>query len=114
MIPNLALGSEVGFKWAFEDEDFEEGLLLQIMAELDYSITSIGLTPWLGIGFFDQLTESQLNGEDVGGDESQMEIWFGASYAITPMIAVKAQFTISNGDLWGDSNKITAGAEINF
>lgn len=113
-MPGLALGTEAGFKWKFEDEKKEEGLILQIMAELDYTIASIGLTPWVGLGFFDQLTETQIDGHDNGGDESQIEIWFGASYAINQMIGIKAQFTISNGDLWGDHNALKVGATINF
>lgn len=114
-MPGLALGAEAGFKWKFEDEDYEEGLLLQVMAELDYTVPGIGLTPWVGLGFFDQLTESEAHGHEIDGtDESQIELWIGASYAINQMISVKAQFTLSKGDLWGDHNVIDIGAQVNF
>ncbi len=111
----LAVGAEAGLKWKFEDENMEEGLILQVMAEIDYTIPSVGLTVWGGLGFFDQLTETEINGYDVeDSDESQIELWAGASYAINQMIALRAQFTLSKGDLWGDHNTIEVGAQINF
>lgn len=113
-IPGLALGSELGFNWKFEDEDIEEGLQMTLQAELDYTIASIGLTPWVGLSFDMQLTETQVNGHDAGGDENQITFWFGAGYDINPMFTVKANFVISNGDLWGDSMAINGALDINF
>lgn len=113
-MPGLALGSELGFDWYFEDEDFEEGLLMVIKAEIDYTIASLGLTPWIGIEFDAQLTEDQANGNDVGGDENQFTFYVGAAYDISKMFGVKANFVISNGDLYGDSMGINGKFYINF
>lgn len=114
IMPNLVVGAEAGAKWMFEDENFEEGLLLQAMGELDYTLANTGLTPWVGFGFFDKLTENKIDGEDAGGDDTQFQLWAGVSYDLTPMIALRAQFVVSNGDLWGDHNEISMGADINF
>lgn len=113
-IPNLVLGSELGFDWMFEDEDFEEGVVMTIQAELDYTIASIGLTPWIGLGFDQQLSKHQLDGHEIGDTENQLNFWVGACYAINQMIGVKANFTISNGDLYGDTKTLSGGIEINF
>lgn len=114
LIPNLALGAEAGFEWKFEDEKFEEGLTMTLQAELDYTIASIGLTPWIGFALNMRLTENQVDGHDAGGDDSQMTIWLGAGYAINQMFGVKANFVISNGDLYGDSMGINAALTIKF
>lgn len=113
-IPGLALGSELGFDWFFEDEDFEDGLLMKVKAELDYTIASVGLTPWIGLEFDAQLTEDQVDGHDFGGDENQFTFYVGAGYNITKMFGVKANFVISNGDLYGDSMGVNGKFYINF
>ena len=114
LVPNLWLGSELGFDWMFEDEKKEEGVTMSIQAELDYSIASIGLTPWIGLEFDKQLTEDKQDGHDVGGDESQLTFWVGAQYDINQMFAVKANFAISNGDLYGDNNTLKGALLIRF
>ena len=114
LIPNLWFGSELGFDWMFEDEKKEEGVTMTIQGEFDYTIASIGLTPWIGIEFDKQLTEDKLDGHDAGGDESQLTFWVGAQYDINQMFAVKANFAISNGDLYGDSNTLKGAFVVRF
>lgn len=81
-MPELALGSELGFSWLFEDEDFEQGLLMKLQAELDYTIASIGLTPWVGFEFDYQLTDSEAAGYDVDDSgNNEFSFWIGA---VTP------------------------------
>lgn len=113
-MPELALGSELGFNWLFEDEDYEEGLLMRLQAELDYTIASIGLTPWVGFEFDYRLTDSEAAGHDAddSGDNG-ISFWVGAGYDINAMFGVKANFVISRGDL-GDSQEINASLDINF
>ncbi|SMP56810.1 transporter [Fibrobacter sp. UWB10] len=113
-IPNLWFGSELGFDWMFEDEKVEEGVTMTIQAELDYTIAAIGLTPWIGIEFDKQLTEDKIDGNDAGGDENQLTFWVGAQYDINQMFAVKVNFAISNGDLYGDSNTLKGAFLIRF
>lgn len=113
-IPNLWFGSELGFDWKFEDEKKEEGLKMTIQGELDYTIASIGLTPWIGLDFDKKLSENKVDGNDAGGDDSQLTFWIGAGYDINQMFAVKANFIISNGDLEGDYTAINAKVAIKF
>lgn len=114
-IPNLWFGSELGFDWMFEDEKYEEGVTMTLQAELDYTIASIGLTPWIGFAFNKQLSKDKADGHDVDGtDESQLTFWVGAQYDINQMFAVKANFAISNGDLYGDSNTLKGALLIRF
>lgn len=113
-VPNLWFGSELGFDWKFEDEKFEEGLKMTIQAEIDYTIASIGLTPWFGLEFDKKLTENKIDGHDAGGDDSQLTFWIGAGYDINPMFTVKANIIISNGDLDGDYTALNGKLAINF
>lgn len=114
-VTNLWFGSELGFDWKFEDEKKEEGLKMTIQGELDYTIASIGLTPWIGIDFDKKLTEDKLDGKDVEDtDKSQITVWIGAGYDINPMFAIKANFIISNGDLDGDYTAINGKVAIRF
>lgn len=113
-MPELALGSELGFSWLFEDEDFEQGLLMKLQAELDYTIASIGLTPWVGFEFDYQLTDSEAAGYDVDDSgNNEFSFWIGAGYAINAMFSVKANLVIARGD-FGDSQEINAALDINF
>ena len=115
IVSNLWIGSELGFDWEFEDEKYEEGLTMTIQAELDYTIASIGLTPWIGLEFDKQLSKDKSDGHDVDGtDESQLTFWVGAQYDINQMFAVKANFAISNGDLYGDNNTLKGALVIRF
>ena len=115
IVSNLWIGSELGFDWMFEDEKKEEGVTMTIQAELDYTIASIGLTPWIGLEFDKQLSKDKLDGHDIDGtDESQLTFWVGAQYDINQMFAVKANFAISNGDLYGDSNTLKGALVIRF
>lgn len=114
-IPGLALGSELGLDWFFEDEDYEEGLLLKLKAELDYTIASIGLTPWIGIEFDAQVTKDQSHGHDVPDtDENQFTFYIGAAYNFSPMFGIKGNFVMSQGDLYGDSMGVNGKLYINF
>ncbi len=113
-IPGLTLGSELGFDWKFEDEDYEEGLMMMLQAELDYTIASIGLTPWVGLGYNRQLTDDQANGKETSGSgDDQVTFWVGAGYDINAMFSVKANFVITRGEL-GDAQEINAALDINF
>lgn len=113
-IPNLVLGSEAGVEYLFEDEDIDKGLLMKIQAELDYTIASIGLTPWIGFEFDYRLTDSEYGSieSDDSGDNS-FSFWVGGSYAINQMFAVKANFILTRGD-FGDSETVNAALDINF
>ncbi len=113
-MPNLALGSELGFDWKFEDEDLEEGLMMTLQAELDYTIASIGLTPWVGLEYDQQLSDNQVKGHKTNGSgDNGISFWVGAGYDINAMLSVKANLVISRGD-FGDSQEINAALDINF
>ncbi len=113
-IPNLVLGSEAGVEYKFEDNDTDEGLLLKVQAELDYTIASLGLTPWVGLEFDYRLTDTEYDSveADDSGDNS-ISFWVGGSYAINQMFAVKANFILTRGD-FGDSETVNAALDINF
>ncbi len=113
-IPNLVLGSEAGVEYKFEDDDTDEGLLLKVQAELDYTIASLGLTPWVGLEFDYRLTDTEFasHSADDSGDNS-ISFWVGGSYAINQMFAVKANFILTRGD-FGDSETVNAALDINF
>ncbi len=113
-IPNLVLGSEAGVEYKFEDDDTDEGLLLKVQAELDYTIASLGLTPWVGLEFDYRLTDTEFDSHssDDSGDNS-ISFWVGGSYSINQMFAVKANFILTRGD-FGDSETVNAALDINF
>lgn len=114
LMPNLVLGSELGLNWKFEDEDIDEGLKMTLQGELDYTIASIGLTPWVGLAFDLRLTDSEyasVKADDSG--DNGISFWVGAGYDINAMLSVKANLVISRGD-FGDSQEINAALDINF
>jgi len=113
LVSNLYIGSELGLTFDLEDEDLSHGLVLTLQAELDYSIASIGLTPWIGFAFNYKLTDDEYSGvgkwEDHSGDNG-FTIWLGAQYDINTMFGVKANFIINTGDsmsAFGGDNKAT-------
>lgn len=113
-IPNLVLGSEAGVEYKFEDYKTDEGLLLKVQAELDYTIASLGLTPWVGLEFDYRLTDTEYDSRsaDDSGNNS-ISFWVGGSYSINQMFAVKANFILTRGD-FGDSETVNAALDINF
>jgi len=128
--PGLALGSELGLSYKFADEyarnsDRSEGLGLTLQAELDYTIASVGLTPYLGLGFDVRLSDIEDEWDEgkvsyskkYGSGDSDFRVWLGASYAINQMIAVKAQFTMKFADdntMGTDWKGILGAVDINF
>lgn len=122
LIPNLVLGSEAGLSYKFEDEDRTDGLGLTVQAEFDYTIASIGLTPWIG-GEFDMRISDVEEGKgqakhEYGSGDSAFTLWIGAGYSINPMFYVKANFLMTFADekesLGGDSMGVNAALDINF
>lgn len=125
-IPGLALGSEAGLSYKFEDENVTEGLGLTIKAELDYTIASIGLTPWIGAEFdmrISDIKEEYKKGKDkytheYGSGDNAFTIWVGAAYKINEMFTVKANFISKFADedetMGVDWNGVNAKLDINF
>ncbi len=110
LIPNLYLGSELGLTFDLEDEDISHGLVLTLQAELDYSIASIGLTPWIGLAFNYKLTDDEhtVTKDKAHSGDNGFTIWLGAQYDINPMLGVKGNFIINTGDsmsIYGGDNK---------
>jgi len=104
-VPNLWFGSELGLNYDLEDEDISHGLVLTLQAELDYTIASVGLTPWIGLAFNHKLTDDEAENElgkwkDHAGDNG-FTFWIGAGYDINPMFTVKANIIFNSGDSMG-------------
>lgn len=121
-MPGLALGSEAGISYKFEDENRTEGLGLTIQAELDYTIASIGLTPWIGAEFDVRLSDVEEDmgpaTAEYGSGDSDFIVWIGAGYDITKMFSVKANFVMKFADekesMGGDWTAVNAALDINF
>lgn len=132
-MPGLAFGSELGLSYKFGDDYIEkpeleksEGLGIKIQAEVDYTIASVGLTPWLGLSYERRLSDIEQetfdNGskkitEEYGSGDDAFQLWLGVGYAINPMFTVKAQFTMKFADddtMGTDWKGIKAAFDVNF
>ena len=121
-VPNLWFGSEAGISYKFEDEHKTEGLGLTLQAELDYTIASIGLTPWIGAAMEMRISdvEEDLPGAKIeyGSGDNAFLVWIGAGYDITPMFTVKANFIMKFADekesMGEDWMGVNAKLAINF
>lgn len=117
-MPGLAFGSEAGISYKFEDNNMTEGLGLTIQAELDYTIASIGLTPWIGAAFDIRLSDVEVGPAEFGSGDSAFKLWLGAGYNINPMFAVKANFIMKFADekesMGGDWMGVNAKFVVNF
>lgn len=117
-MPGLAFGSEAGLSYKFEDNDMTEGLGLKIQAELDYTIASIGLTPWIGASFDVRLSDVEAGPAEYGSGDSAFTLWIGAGYPINDMFAVKGNFIMQFADeaesMGGDWMGVNAKVVINF
>lgn len=117
-MPGLAFGSEAGISYKFEDNNMTEGLGLKIQAELDYTIASIGLTPWIGAAFDIRLSDVEVGPAEFGSGDSAFTLWLGAGYNINPMFAVKANFIMKFADekesMGGDWMGVNAKFVVNF
>lgn len=117
-MPGLAFGSEAGLSYKFENEDMSEGLGLKIQAELDYTIASIGLTPWIGAAFDIRLSDVEAGPVEYGSGDSAFTLWIGAGYPINDMFAVKANFIMKFADeaesMGGDWMGVNAKFVVNF
>ena len=121
-VPNLWFGSEAGLSYKFEDEKVTEGLGLTLQVELDYTIASIGLTPWIGAEMDMRISdvEEDLPGAKIeyGSGDKAFLVWIGAGYDITPMFTVKANFIMKFADekesMGGDWKGVNAKLAINF
>ena len=121
-MPGLALGSEAGVSYKFEDENTTEGLGLTILAELDYTLPSIPLTPWIGAEFDVRLSDVEEDmgpaTAEYGSGDSDFIIWIGAGYDINKMFSVKANFVMTFADeeesMGTDAMEINAALDINF
>lgn len=121
-VPNLWFGSEAGVSYKFEDEHMTEGLGLTLQAELDYTIASIGLTPWIGAAMEMRISdvEEDLPGAKIeyGSGDKAILVWLGAGYEINPMFTVKANFIMKFADekesMGGDWTGVNAKLAIKF
>lgn len=117
-MPGLAFGSEAGISYKFEDNNRTEGLGLKIQAELDYTIASIGLTPWIGASFDVRLSDVEEGPAEYGSGDSAFRLWIGAGYPINDMFAVKGNFIMKFADeaesMGGDWMGVNAKVVINF
>ena len=117
-MPGLAFGSEAGISYKFEDNNITEGLGLKIQAELDYTIASIGLTPWIGAAFDIRLSDVEVGPVEYGSGDSAFTLWLGAGYNINSMFAVKANFIMKFADekesMGGDWMGVNAKFVVNF
>ena len=126
-VPNLWFGSEAGLSYKFEDEKTTEGLGLTLQAELDYTIASIGLTPWVGAEMLMRISDVEEETFDVNGVKGTIKygsgdkaflVWLGAGYAINQMFTVKANFIMKFADekesLGGDWKGVNAKLAIKF
>lgn len=117
-MPGLAFGSEAGISYKFENNNITEGLGLKIQAELDYTIASIGLTPWIGAAFDIRLSDVEVGPVEDGSGDSAFTLWLGAGYNINPMFAVKANFIMKFADeaesMGGDWMGVNAKFVVNF
>lgn len=117
-MPGLAFGSEAGLSYKFEDNNMTEGLGLKIQAELDYTIASIVLTPWIGASFDVRLSDVEAGPAEYGSGDSAFTLWIGAGYPINDMFAVKGNFIMKFADeaesMGGDWMGVNAKVVINF
>ena len=121
-VPNLWFGSEAGVSYKFEDEHKTEGLGLTVQAELDYTIASIGLTPWIGAALNMRLSDVEEDypgaKAEYGSGDKAILVWLGAGYDINPMFTVKANFIMKFADekesMGGDWTGVNAKLAINF
>lgn len=117
-MPGLALGSEAGISYKFEDENRTEGLGLTIQAELDYTIASIGLTPWVGAAFRVRLSDVEDDlgpvTNEYGSGDNAIDLWLGASYSITQMFYVKANFLMTFADEKESLDHDSMGFNVKF
>ena len=121
-VPNLWFGSEAGVSYKFEDEHMTEGLGLTLQVELDYTIASIGLTPWIGAEMDMRISDVEVEVAGVkskyGSGDNAFLVWIGAGYDITPMFTVKANFIMKFADekesMGGDWKGVNAKLAINF
>lgn len=117
-MPGLAFGSEAGISYKFEDNNRTDGLGLKIQAELDYTIASIGLTPWIGASFDVRLSDVEDGPAEYGSGDSAFTLWIGAGYPINDMFAVKGNFIMQFADeaesMGGDWMGVNAKVVINF
>ncbi len=122
LVSNLYIGSELGLTFDLEDEDLSHGLVLTLQAELDYSIASIGLTPWIGGALNMRISdvEDDFGGvkTEYGSGDKAILVWLGAGYDINPMFTIKANFIMKFADekesMGGDWTGVNAKLAINF
>ncbi len=114
LVPNLVLGTEAGIFWGFKRHDFEPGLVMNLAAELGYTIPEYGLTPFVGLELKYKLTDDEgVNWEDNAGDNS-ICLWLGAAYAINAEMAVDGKLKVRSGDSSNHLDGDAVGIEVNF
>lgn len=114
LVPNLVLGTEAGLYWGFKRHDFEPGLVMNLAAELGYTIPAYGLTPFVGLELKYKLTDDEdYNREDNAGDNS-ICLWLGAAYAISSEMAVDGKLKVRSGDSSEPLDGDAVGIEVNF
>ncbi len=115
LVPNLVLGTEAGIFWGFKRHDFEPGLVMNLAAELGYTIPEYGLTPFVGLELKYKLTDDEEgdNWEDNAGDNS-ICLWLGAAYAINAEMAVDGKLKVRSGDSSDHLDGDAVGIEVNF
>lgn len=114
LVPNLVLGTEAGVYWGFKRHDFEPGLVMNIAAELGYTIPEYGLTPFVGLELKYKLTDDEgYNWEDNAGDNS-ICLWLGTAYAINSEMTVDGKLKVRSGDSSDPLDGDAVGIEVNF
>ncbi len=114
LVPNLVLGTEAGVYWGFKRHDFEPGLVMNLAAELGYTIPAYGLTPFVGLELKYKLTDDEgSNWEDNAGDNS-ICLWLGAAYTINAEMAVDGKLKVRSGDSSDHLDGDAVGIEVNF
>lgn len=120
-VAGLVFGTEAGFDWGFEHDNYERGLELHLAGEIGYTVPNTGITPFAGLKLKFQLTEDTYEdeaGHEIGKDDSgdkQIVIWLGAGFAVIPnQMDIQAKLIVRSGDMDGDATGLYAGVEYKF
>lgn len=116
-VQGLSFGTEAGFDWGFEHDNYERGLEIHMGGEVDFAVPNQIFIPYLGLQFKLQLTESTYNDGDNGYDDdgdNQINLWLGCKFAMNPQLMLDARLIVRSGDMDGDASGLYAGVDYNF
>ncbi len=114
IVPNLALGTEAGVYWGFKRHDFEPGLVVNLAAELGYTIPDYGLTPLVGLELKYKLTDDESGNWEGNAGDNSIRLWLGAAYAINGEMSVDGKLKVRSGDSSNHLDGDAVGIEVNF